>query len=99
VDGDHFSPAGFGVAPAAALGVAIGAAIICAGNNVADVIAEQRDADTADRVNTSMANMLVTHDEMVSIVRQQRETIDEMAANIELLAAIVEQQAAELARR
>ena len=99
MDGDHFSPAGFGVAPAAALGVAIGAAIICAGNNVADVIAEQRDADTADRVNTSMANMLVTHDEMVSIVRQQRETIDEMAANIELLAAIVEQQAAELARR
>ena len=99
MDGDHFNPSGFGVAPVAALSVVLGAAIICAGHNVRDVIAEHREADAADRVNNSMKNMLAAHDEMAATVRQQRETIDSMAVNIELLAAIVEQQAAELARR
>lgn len=99
MDGDHFNPSGFGVAPAAALGVALGAAIISAGHNVANVIAEHREADAADRVNASMSNMLATHDELAVVFRQQAETIDSMAANIEWLAALCERQAAQLARR
>jgi hypothetical protein len=99
VNGDHFIPSAFAIAPVAGLSAAIGVAIISAGNNVADVIAECREADAADRVNQSMSNMLVTYDEMVAIVRRQGETIDSMSENIELLAALCERQAAELARR
>src|ERR1700722_7354131 len=99
MDGDHFNPHGFAIAGSAALAVGIGCAIIHVGNNVAEVTAEHRDAVDAEAINDRFREALTSHDEMSEIVRRQNRTIEEMAANIDLLVGICEAQAAELARR
>jgi hypothetical protein len=57
MDGDHFQPSGFGVGAAASLAVGIGAAMISAGNNVADVVAEYKEAEGWDRINATLVSL------------------------------------------
>jgi hypothetical protein len=58
VDGDHFQPSGFGVGLAATVGVGFVAAALQAGNNVAQVMREHREADAWDRINATVQDLL-----------------------------------------
>jgi len=99
MDGDQFTPSGFGVAGSAALAIGLGCALVQTGNNVANMMAEHRDATDAETINDSFRAVLESHDEMVEIVRRRNATIDAMQATLEQLSALCEAQAAELARR
>jgi hypothetical protein len=58
VDGDHFNPHGFGVGLAATVGVGFAAAALQVGNNVAEVVAEHREADAWDSINETVQHLL-----------------------------------------
>jgi short-subunit dehydrogenase involved in D-alanine esterification of teichoic acids len=80
VDGDHFSPQGFGVGLAATVGVGLAAAALQAGNNVAQVVAEHREADAWDRINDTVAGLLEHNADM-------RRQLTDYAAAMQTIAA------------
>lgn len=99
MDNGEFNPHGFGIGGAAVLAAGIGSAILQAGHNVAEVMAEHRNATNDEVINDSFRAVITSHDDLLALVIRQRQELDEMGANVEVLIALCEEQAAELARR
>jgi hypothetical protein len=96
VDGDHFEPSGFGVGLAATVGVGFVAAALQAGNNVAEVMREHREADAWDRINETMAHLV---EENASLRRKTAEwaaALETIGAQFKVMTDLAVSQATQL---
>ncbi|WP_159011779.1 hypothetical protein [Bradyrhizobium sp. S69] len=97
MNGDHFKPSGFGVGATASLAVAIGAALVSAGNNVADVVAEYNDADDGwDRINAAMNGLLEKNAQQEHALSQQQAAFATLMAQFKTVVELALRQSKQL---
>jgi hypothetical protein len=98
VDNGEFDPHGFGVGAAASLAVGLGAVLLAAGNNVAEIMAEQHDADAAIRVNDGMRNLVAINESLAAALTEERGAYASLMAQFMAVAKVAQQQQEQLTR-
>jgi formiminotetrahydrofolate cyclodeaminase len=96
MNGDHFRPSGFGVGAAVSLAVAISGAMIAAGNNVADVIEDNSDAQRWARINAGMRKVMEINAEQEAIIKKDDEAFAALMAQFYRVTALAHAQAEQL---
>jgi hypothetical protein len=98
VDNGAFDPHGFGVGAAAALAVGLGAVLVAASNNVADVMADEYDAAASRRVDEGMRNLVAINETLAAALTKERGANASLMAQFMSVARVAQQQQEQLDR-